>query len=160
MPKGPVCQTCQRAIESPGVRCESCAATYHQDCYPGRCRSCRGRHARALDAPVPEDLDELSDRELAALLASELKLPLIPLAGVEIPTELQGLLPVDYLLEKLVVPFSLENDILTVVIADPLDGELIADLERRTGYQIQVAVGELTGVREVLEQLLHSQKKS
>lgn len=159
-PKGPVCQSCQRSIESPGVRCDSCAASYHLDCYPGRCRACRGRHARALDAQPPEDLDELSDHELAALLASELKLPLIPLAGVEIPREVLGLLPVDYLMEKLVVPFSLENDVLTVVIADPLDAELVADLERRTGYQIQVGVGELTSVREVLEQLLLSQKKS
>lgn len=70
------------------------------------------------------------------LLAEELKVPRVKLAGINIPINVLRLIPEKIAFEKRLIPFKLEDDILKVAMENPQDLETITLLEQISGYEI------------------------
>jgi type IV pilus assembly protein PilB len=71
------------------------------------------------------------------LLAKELNVPRVRLAGINIPVTILRLIPEQIAFEKKLIPFAFENDVIKVAMENPQDIETINLLEQITGYKLE-----------------------
>ena len=91
------------------------------------------------------DLGYVAERDVLTVLSDQLKIPLFHGEYPAVPVEADRL-PFRFLRAFNVVPVHLENDVLTVVMADPLDVETQNTIHLRTGFRLQIflaAEGEI-----------------
>src|SRR6516165_2405976 len=79
------------------------------------------------------DLGYVAERDVLTVLSDQLKIPLFHGEYPAVPVEADRL-PFRFLRAFNVVPVHLENDVLTVVMADPLDVETQNTIHQRTGF--------------------------
>lgn len=84
--------------------------------------------------------NRVSPVQLAQALAEQCRLPYVDLAGFSAETALFSLIPADRAYQLGVLPYRRDGDVLTVVVADPLDLSLIGQLERLCGLRVELAV--------------------
>jgi general secretion pathway protein E len=99
------------------------------------------------------DLGYLAERDLIAVLSEQHNAPLIPAAEYPaVPLELEKLSS-KFLRQFKVLPLDLENNQLTVAMADPSDLDTIESLRLFTGNEIKIRLGLENEISEALERL-------
>ncbi|MBW1773756.1 MAG: Flp pilus assembly complex ATPase component TadA [Deltaproteobacteria bacterium] len=104
------------------------------------------------------DMELISEEEMAFALAMQLKIPYVDLSQHEVQGDIIGAIPEEVSRKFLCVPISLKNNILDVAMADPLDLNMMKDLQFITGYNIQPAISTTTHIMAVLQKHFHPEK--
>jgi len=100
----------------------------------------------------------VSEEEMAFALAMQLKIPYIDLTEYTIPAEILEIVPREVSMKFACIPIELNNSILNVAMADPLDLNMMKDLQFITGYNIQPAISTSSQIFEVLQKHYNPEK--
>lgn len=89
-----------------------------------------------LDAIL--DLGLLSEAQLAEVIERVFGIPLVELGQIEIPPEIEALLPAEKAQELRAIPIGKEGNTLRVAMVNPLDTYISQDLEDLTGLELEL----------------------
>ena len=98
------------------------------------------------------DLGYVAERDVLAVLSHQLNIPLFSGEYPAVPIEAERL-PFRFLRAFTVIPVHLENNALTLVMADPLDVETQNTIRLRTGFSQQIFLGAESDILLQLERL-------
>ena len=104
------------------------------------------------------DMGLISEEEMAFALAMQLKIPYVDLRQYEVQANIIEAIPEEVSRKFVCIPISLKNNILDVAMADPLDLNMMKDLQFITGYNIQPAISTTTHIYETLQKHYHPEK--
>ena len=104
------------------------------------------------------EMEHISEEEMAFALAMQLKIPYVDLSDHSIGTEVLESIPLEVTRKFLCIPIALENNILNVAMADPLDLNMIKDLQFITGYSIQPAISTPSQIFDSLQKHYHPEQ--
>jgi len=97
------------------------------------------------------DMNFVSEEEIAFALAMQLKIPYIDLHDYPIKESVLESIPREVSNKFTVVAVDLRGNILNVAMADPLDLNVIKDLQFITGYNIQPSISTPTHIQDTLQ---------
>lgn len=100
---------------------------------------------------VLTNLGFTSEEDIAQALAIQHDFPYLPLANYEIDDQVVKLVPQDLVRKYCILPIDKMGDILTVVMANPLDAEAIEEIERATKCKIEIFVATLTEIKKAID---------
>ncbi len=92
-----------------------------------------------------------TEEDITQALAIQHDFPYLPLASYEIDSEALKLIPENLAREHHILPIDKMNDILTVVMANPLDSKVIERIEALTKCKIEIFVSTYTEIKEAIE---------
>ena len=104
------------------------------------------------------DMNLVSEEEIAFSLAMQLKIPFIDLTDHEIQEYVIQSIPEEVSRKFACIPIALKNSILDVAMADPLDLNMIKDLQFITGYSIQPAISTSSQIMDSLQKHYHPER--
>ena len=117
------------------------------------------KNALALQQEKPDklgriliDLGYVAERDILATISDQLKVPVFGGEYPAVPIE-PDRLPFRFLRTFNVIPVHLENNILTLVLADPLDLETQNSIRLRTGFALQIFLASEAEIQAQLERL-------
>ena len=102
----------------------------------------------------------VTERDVAEAIATQFSLPYLSPTQYFAPSEMSGLVPTEVLVKHQVVPIDKLGRILMIVIAGPVDNDVLERIEKDTGCVLQIYVGTITEVRTAIEKLGDSSKKT
>jgi type IV pilus assembly protein PilB len=100
----------------------------------------------------------ISEEEMAFALAMQLKIPFIDLSEHTIKNDVIDSIPEEVCQKFQCIPVSMKNNILDVAMADPLNLNIMKDLQFITGYNIQPAISTRSQIREKLQKHYHPER--
>src|SRR5204863_834523 len=83
------------------------------------------------------DLGYVAERDVVGILSEQLKVPLFTGEYPAVPVE-PAELPYRFLRTFRILPAHLENNVLSLIMADPLDTETQSAVRLRTGHEVRV----------------------
>lgn len=92
-----------------------------------------------------------TEEDIAQALAMQHDFPYLPLANYEIDPEAVKMIPESLSRKHYILPLDKMNDILTVVMANPLDSKAIEEIEALTNCKIEVFVATYTEIKQAIE---------
>ncbi|RLB23981.1 MAG: type II secretion system protein GspE [Deltaproteobacteria bacterium] len=98
------------------------------------------------------ELGVISEEEIAFALAMQLKIPFVDLKDYMINSEVMETIPEGICRKFLCIPIERRENVLHVSMADPLDLNMIKELQFITGYNIQPAISTPT---QILDRIQH-----
>jgi type IV pilus assembly protein PilB len=101
------------------------------------------------------EMSAITEEEMAFALAMQLKIPYVDLKHLEIPNKVMETIPEEISRKCLCAPIALKNSILDVAMADPLDLNMMKDLQFITGYSIQPAISTTSQILDLLQRHYH-----
>ena len=117
------------------------------------------KNALALQQEKPDklgriliDLGYVAERDILATISDQLKVAVFGADYPAVPIE-PDRLPFRFLRTFNVIPVHLENNILTLVLADPLDLETQNSIRLRTGFALQIFLASEAEIQAQLERL-------
>jgi len=75
----------------------------------------------------------------------------LPLANYDIDAEAIKLLPEEIARKHDILPVDKMGDVLTLVMANPLDNEILQEIENLTKCKIEVFISTYTEIKEAIE---------
>ena len=105
------------------------------------------------------DLGYVAERDVLAALSEQLKTPLFTGEYPAVPIEGEKL-PYRFLRAFHTLPVHLENNVVSLVMADPLDVETQSAVRLRTGHDVQLYMALETEILEQLEKLYGSDENA
>jgi len=97
------------------------------------------------------ELSHATEEQIAAALAKQFNLPMVNWETVSIKKDLFSLVPREVAEKKLVFPLELQDNVLLLAMADPLDLGSIDYIAFRNGLRTKVAVSTETGILMAIE---------
>ncbi len=97
----------------------------------------------------------ITEEEMAFALAMQLKIPFVDLRDLPIQDDLMEILPESVCRRFMCVPIDKHNNTLHVSMADPLDLNMIKELQFITGFSIQPAISTPSQIMERLQKYWH-----
>jgi len=97
----------------------------------------------------------IREEDLAKCICAQFGFPYLPLEAYEIPQEVIQLIPKDLAQKYWLIPIDKIDNVLTVVMADPIDVDAIKEVEEKTGYRIQPFVGLISDIVKAIEGYYH-----
>ncbi len=98
------------------------------------------------------DLGYVAERDLLNVLSEQLKIGIFEGEFPAVPLE-PSKLPLRFLRTFLTIPVHLESNVLSLVMADPLDRETQSAIRLRTGFGLKVYLGTEAEILDHLEKL-------
>ena len=93
----------------------------------------------------------ITERDLVFFLNKRLRIPVISLTDYQISHEVVEAVPIDIIKKYLLMPLDIMNDIITVVMPNPLDSEAIEAVENATGRKVMLLVGLFSEILKAIE---------
>lgn len=93
----------------------------------------------------------LSPEQIAEAIAEQSHLAYVNLEGVAVSPELFELIPAERAYEYSVLPYSCDGNVLRVVVADPTDFNLHAQLERLSKLRVEIMVSSARAISSALK---------
>ncbi|RKY33119.1 MAG: hypothetical protein DRP74_01025, partial [Candidatus Omnitrophota bacterium] len=93
----------------------------------------------------------IDEYQLAQCLCTQFAVPYLPLSSYKIPAEVIKLVPVDIAEKYWLIPVDKVGNLLTIVMADPLDSKAIKEVEEITGCTAQPFLGILSEIIDAFE---------
>lgn len=100
----------------------------------------------------------ISEEEMAFALAMQLKIPFIDLRDYTIEDGVLDSIPQEVCQKFVCIPVAIKNNILDVTMADPLNLNMMKDLQFITGYNIQPAISTRSQITDKLQKYYHPEK--
>jgi len=95
----------------------------------------------------------IKEEDIVKCISSQFGYPYLPLAAYDVPRSVLKTVP-SYLAEKYwLVPIDKIGNLLTVVMANPLDVEAVSAIEKETGCNVQPFVGMRSDIAKAIERL-------
>jgi type IV pilus assembly protein PilB len=107
---------------------------------------------------VLQELDFLTEEEIAFALAMQLKIPFVDLRDHEIHEGVIETIPEEVCRKFLCVPINQNNNMLHVSMADPLDLNMIKELQFITGFNVQAAISTPSQILDKLQKHHHPER--
>jgi len=104
------------------------------------------------------DRGYVTERDVAEAIAQQFSLPYLSPAQYFVPSEMVGVVPIETMQAHHLVPIDRLGKILMVVIAGPVENEVLDKIEKDAGSALQIYVGTLTDVRQAIEKLIEASK--
>jgi type IV pilus assembly protein PilB len=105
------------------------------------------------------DMKIISEEEMAFALAMQLKIPFIDLSEDQaINNEVIETIPEEVCMKFICIPVDVKNNILDVAMADPLNLNIMKDLQFITGYNIQPAISTRSQIINKLQKYFHPER--
>lgn len=98
------------------------------------------------------DLGYVAERDVLSVVSEQLKIPIFNAEYPAVPIEQAGL-HFRFLRAFHVIPVHIENNVLTLVMADPLDMETQNAVRLRTGFELRIFMAPEIEIEERLERL-------
>src|SRR6266446_581525 len=92
-----------------------------------------------------------TESAIAQTLSRQLGFPYFDLATVPVEPEATALIPESLAKKHQAIPISIENSLLLVALADPLDYEAIQDLGFSSGYSIRPVIATRKDILEAID---------
>lgn len=102
-------------------------------------------------------LGYLSEDQLAAFLAEELKVPLLRLKDLVVQTHVSQLLDLEVLEKRHVLPIRRSGDSLLVATVDPMDLDGLDEIHFLTGLRVEPAVASRASILKAIDYYFHGQ---
>ncbi|MFH1790711.1 MAG: PilZ domain-containing protein [Candidatus Omnitrophota bacterium] len=93
----------------------------------------------------------INEEELATCISEQFRIPYIPVSVYNISPKVIDLVPVEVAEKHRLIPIDRVEDVLTVVMSDPLDSDVVEEVQRITGYKVQPFVGILSDIIKAIE---------
>lgn len=97
------------------------------------------------------ELEYATEEEILSHLAIQLGIPYVRLAGYHLKGEIISLIPLEIAQKHNVIPVDIVGRYLTVAMVDPLDDELVEQLEADTGMNIQIVAATSVDISKAIE---------
>ncbi len=104
------------------------------------------------------DMKLISEEETAFAVAMQLKIPYVDLSNYEIQDKVKETIPEEVARKFVCIPIGLNHNILDVAMADPLDLNMMKDLQFITGYKIQPVISTSAQIINALQEHYHPEK--
>ena len=104
------------------------------------------------------DMKFITEEELALALALQLKIEYIDLSAYNIEIKILETIPKEIATKFTCVGIGLNNNILEVAMADPLDLNMIKDLQFITGYNIKPTISTASQILDILQKHYNPEK--
>ena len=104
------------------------------------------------------EMKVITEEEMAFALAMQLKIPFIDLRDHIIENNIVESIPEEVCMKFVCIPVSLKNNILDVAMADPLNLNIMKDLQFITGYNIQPAISTRSQIVDLLQKHYHPER--
>ena len=98
------------------------------------------------------DMGFISEEEMAFALAMQLKIPFVDLRDLSIDEEVMEIIPESLCRRFMCIPIERLNNVLHVAMADPLDLNMIKELQFVTGFSVQPAISTATQIMECIQE--------
>ncbi|HSW39433.1 MAG TPA: type II secretion system ATPase GspE, partial [Acidobacteriota bacterium] len=102
------------------------------------------------------DLGYVSEKDCLAVISEHLRIPAITLSEYPAVPISENVIAFRFMKQCRLVPIALENDILTLAMADPLDTATLDSIRQSTGYRINALLGAESEILDALERLYGS----
>lgn len=102
----------------------------------------------------------LSDEQLTKFLSDQAKLPVVDLGKRVIPKSLVLRIPRDVLERHHVLPVSMDNQTLTLAMADPTDYDAIEEIQFLTNCRVNVVLASQQSIVRALNELHVAEERS
>lgn len=93
----------------------------------------------------------IDENVLTAFLSKQLDMPCVSLHNIEITPKVLSKIPKEVAKRLEVIPIRLEENRLYVAMTDPLDTEIVEELEKLTGFVIVPMVAPQSSIREAIK---------
>ncbi|MFH1244902.1 MAG: hypothetical protein V1662_00265 [Candidatus Omnitrophota bacterium] len=100
-----------------------------------------------------------TEEDIAQALAIQHNFPYLPLANYDIDAEIIKLVPESTARKYCLLPVDKMGDILTIVMADPLDKKAIDEIEALTKCKSEIFVTTYTEIKQALERFYAGNKE-
>lgn len=100
----------------------------------------------------------ITERQLIDSLSRQLDIPYLDLDGLTVDETIAATIPETMARINSLIPVNLAGNVLTVAIADPLDYNVIRNVEVYTGHTVNVAIAEKKKILDKIHQAYTSQK--
>ena len=101
----------------------------------------------------------VTERDVAEAIATQFSLPYLSPAQYFSPGEVLSAFPLELMRQHQLVPIDKLGKILMVVIAGPVDNDVLEKIEKDTGSTLQVYVGTISDVRTAVEKVADTLQK-
>ncbi|MCM8773214.1 MAG: hypothetical protein NC820_00520 [Candidatus Omnitrophica bacterium] len=91
------------------------------------------------------------EEDIAQAIAIEYGLPYLPLDNYEIPKEVVKFTSKDLAMKYCLIPIDKVGNILSVVMANPLESNVIEELKRLTQLDIQLFISTASQIRRMID---------
>jgi general secretion pathway protein E len=105
------------------------------------------------------DLGYVAERDILTVLSEQLKIEIFEGEFPAVPIE-PSKLPFRFLRTFLTIPVHLESNVLSLVMADPLDRETQSAIRLRTGFGLKIYLGTESEILDQLEKLYGGEESS
>lgn len=102
----------------------------------------------------------ITEKDLLMLLVRELNIPFINLKQYKMDPSMKDLIPERVARQYGIVPFSLLDDMLTIVVSDPLNVFVADDIKSLTGKEIDVVMSTHMDIMTVIDQYYRAGSES
>lgn len=102
----------------------------------------------------------ISEEELAIGLCKQLSLPFIRLANYDVNPHAVKLVPKEMAARYLFFPFELDQDTLSLAMADPVDLAAIEEVEKKVPLRVQVFLAPLSEIKQAIASYYKGYKES
>lgn len=104
-----------------------------------------------LIGEILTNLGFTKEEDIAQALAIQHDFPYLPLANYDIDPEVIKLVPQELVKKYCILPIDKMGDILTVVMANPLDGSAIEEIEAVSKCKTEVFVSTHTEIKKAID---------
>lgn len=104
-------------------------------------------------------LGATTEEDIVQALAIQHDFPYLPLANYNIDEESLKLIPENIVRKYGLLPIDKMGDVLTVVMANPLNEQVLAEIETLTKCKIEIFVATYTEIKEAIERC-YAQKET
>ncbi len=101
----------------------------------------------------------VSEKDIAETIATQFSFPYLEPDQYYIASDVLSLLPLDFIEQHSVVPIDRFGDTLVIVVAGPLDDNVLREMEQLTGCSVQIFVSTVSEVRKTIEGLRQNQRR-
>ncbi|MFH1577839.1 MAG: hypothetical protein ABIC18_02045 [Candidatus Omnitrophota bacterium] len=91
-----------------------------------------------------------TEADIAQALTAQYGFPYLPLDNYEIDAEIIRLIPLHLVDKYLFIPVDKLGNNLSIVMANPLDGAAIDEIEEITGFNLQIFVSTSSDIRKAI----------
>ncbi|MBI1747597.1 MAG: type II secretion system ATPase GspE [Acidobacteria bacterium] len=102
------------------------------------------------------DLGYISEKDLLAALSDQLNVPFLSMADYPKMPIVENVFPLRFMKQCKFVPINLDNNLLSIAMADPLDFSTIDSIKLFAGYDVKVYLGMENEVADVIEKFYGS----
>lgn len=101
-----------------------------------------------------------SEKDIAETIATQFSFPYLEPDQYYISSDVFRLLPMEFIEKHSVIPLDRFGETLVIVVAGPLDDEVLGEIEQMTGCTVQIFVSTMSEVRKTVETLRQDQRRA